>query len=121
MFFRAQKKYACEVSWEETIDIDKDGNPLTYGDIICCDDTVFEDLALKMHTERAFFYIRTLLSEREREIIVLRYGLGKHPPKTQREVAKMLGISRSYVSRIEKKALNILREKFGAETPEFKN
>ena len=119
MFFRAQKKYACEVSLEETIDIDKDGNPLTYGDIICCDDNVFEDLDLKLHTERAIFYIRTLLSEREKEIIVLRYGLGKHPPKTQREVANLLGISRSYVSRIEKKALSLLRDKLGVEAPEF--
>lgn len=119
MFFRAQKKYACEVSLEETIDIDKDGNPLTYGDIICSDDNVFEDLDVKIHTERAIFYIRTLLSDREKEIIVLRYGLGKHPPKTQREVARSLGISRSYVSRIEKKALTLLREKLCADTAEF--
>lgn len=121
MFFRAQKKYTSEVSLEETIDIDKDGNPLTYGDVLCSDDSVFEDLDVKIHTERAVFYIRTLLSDREKEIIVLRYGLGKHPPKTQREVARLLGISRSYVSRIEKKALAMLREKLGAESPEFKN
>ena len=119
MFFRAQKKYACEVSLEETIDIDKDGNPLTYSDIICCDDTFFEDLDIKIHTERALFYISTILSQREKEIIVLRYGLGKHPPKTQREVADLLGISRSYVSRIEKKALSLLREKFGEEGHDF--
>ena len=110
MFFRAQKKYGCEVSLEETIDMDKDGNPLTYSDVIFCDDTVFEDLDLKIHTEKAIFYIRTLLSEREKEIMVLRYGLGKYPPKTQREVAHLLGISRSYVSRIEKGALETLRE-----------
>lgn len=121
MFFRAQKKYGCEVSLEETIDIDKDGNPLTYGDVIFCDDRVFEDLDLKIHTEKAIFYIRTLLSEREKEIMVLRYGLGKHPPKTQREVANLLGISRSYVSRIEKKALSLLREKLGNEAPAFKD
>jgi RNA polymerase sporulation-specific sigma factor len=121
MFFRAQKKYACEVSLEETIDIDKDGNPLTYSDVICCDDTFFEDLDIKIHTERALFYISTLLSPREKEIIVLRYGLGKRPPKTQREVAELLGISRSYVSRIEKKALTLLREKFGEEGPDFNN
>ena len=121
MFFRAQKKYACEVSLEETIDIDKDGNPLTYGDIICCDDNFFEDLDLKIHTEKALFYIRTVLSAREKEILILRYGLGKYPPKTQREVAKLLGISRSYVSRIEKKALNVLREKLGKEKPDFIN
>ena len=121
MFFRAQKKYGCEVSLEDTIDIDKDGNPLTYGDIICCDDRVFEDLDLKIHIEKALFYIRTLLSDREKEIMILRYGLGKYPPKTQREVASLLGISRSYVSRIEKKALSVLREKLGKEAPAFKD
>lgn len=111
MFFRAQKKYALEVSLEETIDMDKDGNPLTYGDIICCEDNFFDELDTKLHTEKALFYIRTILSEREKEILFLRYGLGKYPPKTQREVAKLLGISRSYVSRIEKKALSVLRSK----------
>lgn len=119
MFFRSQKKYALEVSLEETIDIDKDGNPLTYGDIIYSDDTSCEDLELKIHTEKALFYIKTALSPREREIIVLRYGLGKYPPKTQREVAKLLGISRSYVSRIEKKALGILKGKLEREISYF--
>lgn len=119
MFFRAQKKHSCEVSLEETIDTDKDGNPLTYSDIVYSDDTFFEDLDMKIHTERALFYISTILTAREREIIVLRYGLGKHPPKTQREVATLLGISRSYVSRIEKKALLTLREKFGTSSPDF--
>lgn len=119
MFFRSQKKYASEVSLEETIDIDKDGNPLTYGDIICSEDNFLEELDFKIHTEKALFYIRTALSEREREILVLRYGLGKHAPKTQREVARHLGISRSYVSRIEKKALAVLREKLGVDTAGF--
>ena len=119
MFFRSQKKYAAEVSLEETIDIDKDGNPLTYGDIICCEDHFFEELDAKIHTEKAIFYIRTALSDREKEIICLRYGLGKYPPKTQREVAKQLGISRSYVSRIEKKALSVLREKLENKSSHF--
>ena len=118
MFFRAQKKYSSEVSLEETIDMDKDGNPLTYGDIICCDDTFLEDLDTKIHTEKALFYIRTLLNEREKEIMVLRFGLGKYPPKTQREVANLLGISRSYVSRIEKRCLTLLRQKLGNYTEE---
>ena len=117
MFFRSQKKYTAEVSLEETIDIDKDGNPLTYGDIVCSEDNYFDELDLKIRTEKAFFYIRTALSEREREIILLRYGLGKDPPRTQREVAKQLKISRSYVSRIEKKALMILREKLCGNKP----
>lgn len=117
MFFRSQKKYAAEVSLEETIDIDKDGNPLTYGDVVCCEENYLDDLDLKIRTEKAFFYMRTALSAREKEIIVLRYGLGNQPPKTQREVAKQLKISRSYVSRIEKKALAILREKLEANKP----
>ena len=112
MFFRSQKKYASEVSLEEKIDVDKDGNPLTYGDILATDENIVEDLEKRIRTEKAMYHIRTALSPREREIIALRYGLGKYPAKTQREVAKILGISRSYVSRIEKKALFLLREKF---------
>ncbi len=112
MLFRSQKKLSYEVSINEMIDIDKDGNPLTYSDILCTEDTSAEDLELKIHIRKAIEYINTLLDEREREIIILRYGLGKEIPKTQHEVAETLGISRSYVSRIEKKALLILREKF---------
>ena len=119
MFFRSQKKLACEVSINETIDMDKDGNPLTYGDIICTEDTSVEDLDLKIYTEKAIRLLNALLDEREKEIIVLRYGLGNAPPKTQREVASHLNISRSYVSRIEKKALLLLREHFGIEKIDF--
>lgn len=119
MFFRSQKKLSCEVSINETIDIDKDGNPLTYGDIICTEDTSAEDLDLKIHIERVGEFLGTLLDERERQIIILRYGLGHNSPKTQREVASMLHISRSYVSRIEKKALLLMREKFGDQKMDF--
>lgn len=117
MFFRSQKKLAMEVSINETIDIDRDGNPLTYMDIISGDDTIAEDLDLKVHTERVFTLIRDVLDDRERKIIVMRYGLGDAPPATQREVAKKMGISRSYVSRIEKRALEKLRENFGFRPP----
>ena len=103
----------------ETIDIDKDGNPLTYGDIICSEDTTLEDLDMRIHIERALFLLEKLLDKREKEIIVLRYGLGSLPPLTQREVAAKLHISRSYVSRIEKKALSLLRENFGPRHPDF--
>lgn len=119
MFFRSQKKLNAEVSINETIDIDRDGNPLTYLDVISSEDTIAEDLDLKLHMERAAVLIRELLSGREREILLLRYGLSGIPPKTQREVARMLGISRSYVSRIEKRALSRLREHFGAQIPDF--
>lgn len=105
MYFRSQKKLSYEVSLCETIDVDRDGNPLTYIDIISCEDTIADDLDLKMQTLKAIDYIKNRLTEREREIIILRYGLGNTPSVTQREVAESLGISRSYVSRIEKSAL----------------
>ena len=112
MFFRSQKKLACEVSINETIDVDREGNPLTYIDIISCEDTIAEDLDVKMHTEYAYRLIRDVLSERERQIVVMRYGLNGRKPLAQREVAVLLGISRSYVSRIEKKALAKIKENF---------
>lgn len=109
MYFRSQKKLAQEVSINETIDIDRDGNPLTYIDIIKCDDTIADDLDTKIKITRAAEYIMKGLSKRERQIIILRYGLGSLPPITQREVAERLGISRSYVSRIEKSALEKIK------------
>lgn len=112
MFFRSQKKLSCEVSINETIDVDRDGNPLTYLDIISCEDTIAEDLDMKMHIEYARRLICRALDEREREILVLRYGLDGRAPLAQREVAKKLGISRSYVSRIEKKALSKMKDGF---------
>ena len=112
MYFRSQKKLSQEVSINETIDIDKDGNPLTYIDIISVDDTIAEDLELKMNSEKVAWIIKRGLDAREREIIVLRYGLTGAKPLTQREVAEKLGISRSYVSRIEKKAIEEIRKHF---------
>lgn len=105
MYFRAQKKTAGEVSMNEPIDTDKDGNPLTYLDIISVDDTIADDIDSKTKAERALKIIMSDLPERERNILVLRYGLDGRAPLAQREVAELLGISRSYVSRIEKAAL----------------
>ena len=119
MFFRSSKKTSAEISINETIDIDKDGNPLTYLDIISVDDTTCEDIELKMHIEKIKELVDKVLSGREKEIIILRYGLMGYEPKTQREVAKHLKISRSYVSRIEKKALETLKLNFGINIPEF--
>lgn len=110
MYFRSQKKLGAEVSINETIDTDRDGNPLTYGDIISSDDNIADEIDKKIKCERAFEYIKNRLGERERRIIVLRYGLDGSAPLTQREVAERLGISRSYVSRIEKSILTELRE-----------
>lgn len=113
MYFRSQKKTACEVSINETIDIDKDGNPLTYIDVISCDDTIAEDIDLRLNSKKAIDLINTVLTDRERQIIVLRYGLNNRKPVTQREIAAAFGISRSYVSRIEKSAIDKLRDGFG--------
>ena len=105
MLFRSQKKMGCEVSLNDTIDIDKDGNPLTYLDIICTEDTIVEDLDKKILITKAIGFIRDHLDEREKQILIMRFGLGNTKAYTQREVASKLKISRSYVSRIEKSAL----------------
>ncbi len=111
MHFRSQKKLQSEVSINETIDVDRDGNPLTYIDIISVEDTIAEDIDKKIHAERAFELINRILTKRERQILIMRFGLGGDEPLTQRKVAETLGISRSYVSRIEKAALEkLLRE-----------
>jgi len=105
MLFRSQKKLGYEVSLDDTIDVDKDGNPLTYIDIICTDDTIADDVDKKIKINKALEYIRDKLDDREKQIIIMRYGLGNTHVYTQREVASILGISRSYVSRIEKSVL----------------
>ena len=113
MHFRSQKKTAMEVSLTETIDADRDGNELTYLDVIRVEDTIAEDVDRQIKIDRALDFIRTRFDERERKIIVLRYGLGGSSPMTQRAVAERLGISRSYVSRIEKSAIERLAEYLG--------
>lgn len=110
MHFRAQKKLAMESSIDDTIEIDKDGNPLTYIDIISVDDNIIEQIDLKSKKEMIEFAVEKLLDKREKAIIKLRYGLSGQRPITQREVATKLGISRSYVSRIEKSALEKIHE-----------
>ncbi len=114
MHFRAQKKTQCEVSLSEPIDMDKDGNPLTYMDIICEDDTIAEDIFVKITSARAKRFIREGLTPRERQILILRYGLAGDAPLTQREIAEGQGISRSYVSRIEKAALQKIKAHLSA-------
>ena len=119
MYFRGRKKLQNEVSINDTIDIDKDGNPLTYLDVISEETDVAGELDLSIHTERVMELVDTVLEPREREIIILRYGLFGYHPLTQKEVARHLGISRSYVSRIEKKALERMRDGFGCQIPVF--
>ena len=112
MHFRSQKKLASETSLSDTVENDKDGNPLTYMDIISVDDDIADKIHLKIYTEKLLHGIETVLTPREKQIIVMRYGLGFSKPITQREVAQKLDISRSYVSRIEKCALEKLRGVF---------
>ena len=119
MFFRSQKKLQNEISINDRIDEDKDGNPLTYLEIISVDEDIAGDIDMAHHTARLRELIETELNEREKEIIVLRYGLKGFRPLTQREVAAHLGISRSYVSRIEKAALEKLKVGFGSSVPDF--
>lgn len=119
MYFRSQKKMQNEVSINDTIDVDKDGNPLTYLDVISVDENIADNVDLKIHTTRLIELVKTKLDKREKEIVTLRYGLEGYKPLTQREVASYLKISRSYVSRIEKRALEKLRDAFGGSRPEF--
>ena len=111
MQFRANKKTAQDVSIMEPIDTDKDGHPLTLMDVIAQDDTIIEDLDLKINAEKLYRYMEEMLDDREKEIIRWRYGL-IGDGLTQRAVANKLNISRSYVSRIEKKALEKLKKRF---------
>lgn len=112
MFFRNNKKTAQDISMNEPIDTDKDGNALTLMDVMASEDSIIDELELKIDSEKLKKYINESLSKREKLIIEMRYGLNGNTPLTQREVASKLNISRSYVSRIEKKALLILRKKF---------
>jgi len=113
MHFRSERKHASEVSMNDTIDVDRDGNPLTYMDVISSDECVSDEVFRSVEAEQAMKYVRTKLDDRERQVIVMRFGLDGKPPLTQRDVAKLLGISRSYVSRIEKAAIDKLRAAFG--------
>lgn len=118
MHFRTLKKNANEVSMNEPIDVDSKGNPLTFSDIIYDEKSVFDDVDLKMKTEKLYEYIEKIKDERKKKILIMRYGLYDTKPYTQREIAKELGISRSYVSRIETKAIEELRELFEVEEKE---
>lgn len=111
MHFRANKKTAQDVSLSEPIDTDSEGRPLTLMDVLAVDDTILDDLDKKINIKKLARYIRESLDWREQEIIALRYGLSGQP-LTQWQVAEHLGISRSYVSRLETKALGKLRRRY---------
>ena len=110
MHFRGQKKNASDVSLSEMIETGKDGSALSLMDVVCSDEDLFERLSDQEIYHRLYSKIDTCLDKRERRVILLRYGIGNRPPMTQSEVAALCGISRSYVSRIEKKALQKLEK-----------
>ena len=112
MHFRSQKKLQGEVSLSDTLDGDGDGNSLSLKDVISVDDDMLENLDARDSCIQVRQYVERCLSDREKMIITMRYGLNNQPPKTQREIAAQSGISRSYVSRIEKKALKKLKDAF---------
>ncbi len=112
MFFRNQKKTSQDVFISDPIDTDKDGNALTLIDVIADNTDIAEEIDTKIKIERLKVVLPVCLDERERSIIEMRYGLGGKEELTQRDIAKKLGISRSYVSRIEKSALEKLRKQF---------
>ncbi len=108
MHFRSQKKTSANVSLSDCIETGKDGSALSLMDVLCTDDDLFDDLSTQELYGKLYETIDRTLTEREKLILTLRYGLGDRPQKTQREIADLCGISRSYVSRIEKKALGKL-------------
>lgn len=110
MYFRAQKKSAGEVHLGDAIEMDKDGNPLTIQDVISDERDMELDLETKIRWEKVRKIIENMDNGRDKEIIILRYGLDNKKPLTQREVAQRLHISRSYVSRIEKSVLSDIRK-----------
>jgi RNA polymerase sporulation-specific sigma factor len=114
MHYRNKKKDSNNISVSEPIDTDSEGNPLTLIDIISVDDTICDDIDLKNKSRQLYDYIEAMESDRDKQIIILRYGLYNQKEMTQNEIAKALGISRSYVSRIEKRVIEELREKFNA-------
>lgn len=110
MYFRSQKKTAQDISVNEPIDTDSEGNPLTLMDIIATEDEIIDDIYKMTMIKKLRSEIKKITNPRERTIIILRYGLDGNKPMTQLEISKRLNISRSYVSRIEKKVLTRLRK-----------
>ena len=109
MHFRSQRKRAQDVSLSDYIETGSDGAPLSLMDVVAEEGDLLEQVAGREAARHLRRGVATCLTEQERRVILLRYGLDGAPPKRQREVAEITGISRSYVSRIEKRALEKLR------------
>ena len=110
MYFRSQRKGAQDVSLSDCIETGRDGSALSLMDTICSEEDLFEDLSTRELHGQLRAVMEQVVTPREKAIVSLRYGLSGGAPLTQREIAEQCGISRSYVSRIEKKALRAIRE-----------
>ncbi len=119
MYFRSMKKTAGDVSLSDALDTDAEGNSLSLLDIISLDEDMSEKIGNMEICEKLSKLVRTELTERECKIVSLRFGLENGVPKTQRETADICGISRSYVSRLEKRALEKLKLALGEEASPF--
>ncbi|MGM9641134.1 MAG: RNA polymerase sporulation sigma factor SigK [Faecousia sp.] len=117
MYFRSQRKSASDVSLSDYIETGKDGTALSLMDVVSEDVDLFEQISTREDIAALRRYMEQVLDQREKEVLTLRYGLSGAPPLPQREVALQCGISRSYVSRIEKKALEKLRQAFRGGMP----
>jgi RNA polymerase sporulation-specific sigma factor len=116
MQIRSSKKIQAEVSLQDPIGIDKEGNEITLIDVIGNEaESIVDEVELKMQVKKLYNKMKSVLKSREKVVLELRYGLLNGTTKTQREIAKMLGISRSYVSRIEKKAIKKLSKELKTE------
>ena len=109
MHFRSQKKSGQDVSLSDYIETGADGAPLELMDVVSQDEDLLEQVSNRELKQQVCQAVDRVLTEQERQVIILRYGLGGGAPKRQREVADVTGISRSYVSRIEKRALEKLK------------
>lgn len=111
MSIRASRRVRQEISLSLPIGVDKDGNEISFNDILGTDtDEIIDSIDLKIQVSNLRNALKEALTEREQTVVIARYGLDGSEPKPQREIARVLGISRSYVSRIEKKALDKLKE-----------
>ena len=99
MYFRSAKKNSQVVSIDEPIETDSGGNPLTLMDVICAEDTIIDDIDKILKNEKLYKFVEEIENPREKEIIISRYGLYGNAPETQKEIAKRLNISRSYVTK----------------------
>ena len=113
MHFRSQRKSSQDVSLSDYIETGTDGAALSLMDVVSEEEDLLEQVSTKESVRNVLRAVREDLSEQERQVITLRYGLFGHRPHRQREVAQITGISRSYVSRIEKRALEKLRHQLG--------